>query len=291
MLKRIFNVINKIRVKIVRSLKKVVPIYIPTLQSDLLKGRAALITGGSSGIGFAIANAFLQSGAHVVVTGRNVEKLEKACEKLRTLNPENNNVFCVCMDNADIPSLESKFDQVIELLKDKKLDILVNNAGFARGNSFSSVSCQDFSDVIDTNLKGTYFITQIVAKYMKRNNIHGNILNIASSSSLRPAVSPYTVSKWGLRGLTQGLAKILIPYGIVVNGLAPGPTATPFLVADGYDGIENNLVPAGRFATSEEIANMAVVLVSNMGRMIVGDIVYMTGGSGITTFDDMIYQF
>ncbi len=291
MLRKIFRLINKIRLETVRSFKKTVPIYIPVLQSNLLKNRGALITGGSSGIGFAIANAFLRSGAHVVITGRNTEKLENACKELKKLNPENDNIYGIYMDNSDIPSLSNKFEQVIKLLNDKKLNILVNNAGFAKGGAFSTISNQDFSDVIDTNLKGTFFISQIAAKYMKNNNIHGNILNIASSSSLRPAVSPYTISKWGIRGLTQGLAKLLIPYGIVVNGIAPGPTATPFLITDGYDGIENNLVPAGRFATAEEIANMSVILVSDMGKMIVGDIVFMTGGSGITTIDDMKYEF
>ena len=124
---------------------------------------------------------------------------------------------------------------------------------------------------------------------MKVNNIQGNILNIASSSSLRPGNSPYILSKWGVRSLTLGMAKTLIPYGIVVNGLAPGPTNTPMLFKDDYDGIELSSNPSGRYGTSEEVANLAVILVSSLGRLIVGDTLFMTGGAGVLTFDDVEY--
>ena len=148
---------------------------------------------------------------------------------------------------------------------------------------------EEFEQVIKTNLNGTFFLSKTVAKYMIQNGIKGNILNIASSSSLRPAASAYTFSKWGIRGFTLGLAKTLAPYGITVNGLAPGPTATPMLHRDGHDiTFEKN--PMGRFAMPEEIANMAAVLVSDIGRMIVGDIVYMTGGAGVITYDDIEYK-
>lgn len=145
---------------------------------------------------------------------------------------------------------------------------------------------------MDTNLRGTFFLSKIVAKNMILNNIKGNILNIASSSSLRPADSAYNISKWGIRGLTLGLAKSLVPHGIIVNGIAPDPTFTPMItdVSKSKD-IYNANIPLGRFAMPEEIANMAVVIVSDKGRTIVGDIVYMTGGSGVITFDDVNYSF
>lgn len=106
---------------------------------------------------------------------------------------------------------------------------------------------------------------------MISNQIKGNILNIASSSSLRPANSAYTISKWGIRGLTSGLAKSLAPYGITVNGVAPGPTATPMLLKEDIHNISHPNLPAGRYVLPEEIANMALFLVSDMGRMVVGD--------------------
>ena len=124
------------------------------------------------------------------------------------------------------------------------------------------------------------------------NKIEGNILNIASSSSLRPASTAYTLSKWGVRGLTLGLAKMLAPYRITVNGLAPGQTLTNMTTQKHTtENIVNYNVPLGRFILPEEIANMAVVLVSNIGRSILGDIVYMTGGAGNLTYEDMNYNF
>lgn len=85
------------------------------------------------------------------------------------------------------------------MLENKKIqDILVNNAGILKGDSFSKIKPDDFDIVLNTNLKGIYFLSQIVSNYMVENNIKGNILNIASSSSLRPAISPYTLSKWGI---------------------------------------------------------------------------------------------
>lgn len=186
--------------------------------------------------------------------------------------------------------LEAKFQEALKLTG-KEIDILVNCAG-VQGGAFGYESEELYDNAINTNLKGTYFLSQVVARYMKDMHIKGNILNIASSSSLRPAATSYTISKWGIRGLTLGMAKILAPYGIVVNGLAPGPTATPMLRKNSS---EDNLYraesPIGRFATSEEIANMAVILVSDMSRTIVGDIIYMTGGGGLTTFDDISYKF
>ena len=126
---------------------------------------------------------------------------------------------------------------------------------------------------------------------MVKNEIKGNILNIASASSLRPAISPYTISKWGVRGLTLGMAKALAPYGIVVNGLAPGPTATPMLMKDDCDGIEHYGIPNQRYTTPEEVANFSVILVSSLSRSIIGDLIYMTGGAGNLTIDDIEYNF
>lgn len=118
---------------------------------------------------------------------------------------------------------------------------------------------------------------------MIKNKIRGHILNVSSASALRPAWTPYQISKWGIRGFTLGLADTLLPFGIVVNAIGPGPTATHML--DGIVSEEGNLnsitCPAGRIATTEEIANLAVFMVSGMGDMIVGDTYYITGGSGI----------
>lgn len=256
--------------------------------NELLKSRVALITGGTSGIGFSIAKSFLNSGATVVITGRNDERIKESCIKLKSDLYEDK-VFGVVLDNTQVDTFETVFHDIIKLVKGRQIDILVNNAGVLGGH-ISTTSIDEYDNVMDTNLRGVFFLCQLFGRYMKENQIKGNILNIASSSSLRPAVSAYTLSKWGIRGLTLGLARALAPYGITVNGIAPGQTATPMLLKDTSKGLANKTI-IGRYALPEEIANMAVFLVSDMGRSIVGDIVYMTGGSALLSYEDMDYGF
>ncbi|WP_347460534.1 SDR family oxidoreductase [Clostridium sp. DMHC 10] len=154
---------------------------------------------------------------------------------------------------------------------------------------FPDTSEEDYDRVLETNLKGMYFLSQEIAKYMVDNKIKGNILNITSSSALRPGISPYIVSKWGERSLTLGMAKKYLPYGIIVNGLAPGSTLTPMLRKDEENDLNLDYSPSKRYAAPEEIGNLATVLVSSMGRMIVGDTIYATGGAGVITYDDTTY--
>ncbi|MCR5290872.1 MAG: SDR family oxidoreductase [Treponema sp.] len=293
MIRVIYRHFRKSIIKILRKCKKLLPVKVPVLYSELLKGRCALITGATSGIGLSIANAFLQSGANVILTGRNSQKLSDAKKSLLKALGEafDTRIETFLIDISDVKEIKNQFDVILSETKFKSIDIFVNNAGVNFGGTFGSTEIDDFESVIETNLEGTYFASQVFARYMKDNKIEGNILHIASSSSNRPAVSAYTCSKWALKGLTQGMAKSLIPYGIIVNALAPGPTATPMLIKDGYDGIEREESPIGRYAAAEEIANMAVVLTSSLGRMIVGETVMMTGGAGVITFDDIPYTF
>lgn len=255
--------------------------------NQLLKNKIALITGGSSGIGFAIAEGFIKSGASVVIAGRNEKKLDIARNKLSVKCNNQNKVWTINLDITDVACFQEKIDHIIK--ECGKIDILVNNAGML-GSNLTNTTDMDYTNVMNTNLKGAFFLSREIANYMIKNHIHGNILNICSSSSLRPANSAYTLSKWGLRGLTLGLAKTLCKHNITVNGIAPGPTATEMLGQCASDRIDNKYSPIGRMALPEEIANMAIFLVSNMGRTIVGDIIYMTGGAGLITFDDANYE-
>jgi len=166
------------------------------------------------------------------------------------------------------------------------IDILVNNAGVINKTTFGASEEDDFDLVISTDLKGPYFLSEILANYMKENKIQGNILNMSSSSAIRPASNSYGLAKWGIRGMTLGLAKRLSPDGIVVNAIAPGPTATSMLLAEGESSISRLTSPSERYATPEEIANLSVILVSDLGRMVNGDTLYVTGGCGLLTFDD-----
>lgn len=254
--------------------------------NKLLENKIALITGGNSGIGYAIAEAFLKSGATIIITGRNKDKLEKARKDLSVFDNNKNKIHTLILDNEDVQTFETKINSLIE--KTKRIDILVNNAGLIGGNLFHTDE-KDYDKIMDTNLKGTFFLSEIIAKHMINHKIKGNILNICSSSGIRPANSAYTLSKWGIRGFTLGLAKSLIKYGITVNGIAPGPTATPMLNKNSNSSIEHKSNPLGRMIHPKEIANMAVILTSDMGKSIVGDIIYMTGGAGLITFDDIEY--
>lgn len=267
--------------------KRIVANIVTLAPSELLQGRCALITGGTSGIGYEIAKSFMNAGAKVVITGRSQEKTDKIAARLQTETGVKDAAFALEWDNTQCNLFEEKFRKAIAMVG--HIDILVNNAGLVGGN-IDVVSEEQYDAILNTNLKGVFFLSKLASKYMKENHIQGNILNVASSSSLRPAISAYTLSKWGLRGLTLGLAKMLAPYGITVNGIAPGPTATPMLHRDA-DNLTLKANPTGRFAMPQEIANMAVMLCSGMGRMVIGDIIYMTGGAGLITVDDIPYNF
>lgn len=259
--------------------------------TELLKGRTALITGGTSGIGYEIAKAFINAGAECIITGRTEEKVQKVCNKISEETNTKGTAHGLAWDVKNVKGNEERLQKAINLSINKKIDILVNNAGLV-GGEIKDCTEEKYDSILDTNLKGSFFMTQLVARYMKENGIRGNILNIGSSSSLRPATSAYTITKWGIRGMTKGLAKILSPYGITVNAIAPGPTATPMLMPNGVkDDIAFPTNPLGRFVMPGEIANMAVFLVSNMGRSIIGDMIFMTGGSGVVTYDDVHYSF
>lgn len=268
---------------------KVVSQIVTLAPNELLKGRTALITGGTSGIGLEIAKAYVKAGAFVVVTGRDKDKLKFSCDSINKLS--NNSCVGIQMDNMKVVEFEDKINTILQIIGNRKIDILVNNAGILTYDTVATENIDKYDRVLDTNLKAPFFLSRIVSRYMIENGIHGNIQNIASSSSLRPAISAYTLSKWGLRGFTSGLAKMLAPYHITVNGLAPGQTLTPMVKNKmEKENISHDNVPLGRFILPEEIANMAVVLVSGMGKAILGDIVYMTGGAGNLTFEDVSYK-
>ena len=177
--------------------KELVPI--PTLYGNLLEGRSALITGGTSGIGYSIAEVFLRNGCEVVITGRNQNRIDAALNSLGVGCP----VHGLVLDGANVEAFEEGLRTAIDRTSSKKIDILVNNAGVNRGDGFKS-TVDDWDIVIDVNLRGAYFMSQKVAKYMKDEGIEGNILNVSSSSALRPADRPYTLSKWGVRGMDLG---------------------------------------------------------------------------------------
>lgn len=194
------------------------------------------------------------------------------------------------LNMKEVSSFERAMKDTLAVVPSGQIDILVNNASVS-SDPHAASPVEEFDTVLETNLKGVYFLSQWFAHYFKDNKIKGNILNIASSSSVRPATSAYGLSKWGVRGLTEGMARLLAPYGITVNGIAPGQTATAMMEGVTVENIYHPTNLIGRYIMPLEIANMAVILVSEMGRTIVGDIVYMIGGSGNVTNEDLPYEF
>ena len=250
-------------------------------KSEMLSGRFALITGGTSGIGLEIAKRFLRSGCNVVIAGTNEEKIRRVVNEFDTSSLKGCKI-----DVTDISSIKEGVRKSISLFpKCQGIDILVNSAGVQLTDKFGSVSEETFDKVMDTNLKGTFFMSQEVSNHMIERGIRGHILNISSSSALRNAKNPYEISKWGIKGLTLGFAERLIKEGIVVNAIGPGPTATPLFnrAADGSLSHVSN--PSGRLAHPGEIANLALILVSSTGDLIVGDTLYVTGGAGTICID------
>lgn len=251
--------------------------YVPiqhTVKGDLLKDKVALITGGSGGIGFAIAKAFLDSGCKVIIAGTNEKKLSSKHEEL-------GGGKSVILNLSSIKGIEESVGEAIAIYG--HIDILVNSAGIHSTKvfeNFMEVEEKDYDSIMDINLKGTYFVTQNVAKHMVANKIHGHILNISSSTALEPAWSPYRLSKWGIKGMTLGFAQQLQPYGIIVNAIAPGSTATKLLGFKEGDSIYSADNGNHRLTLPSEIAEYAKLMVSGLGDMIVGDTLYISGGRG-----------
>lgn len=255
--------------------KEKIPIPQPINAEKILEGKTALITGGSGGLGIAFAKAFKEAGGSVIIAGTNKSRLDKCKAELEQ------DVQTIMIDVSDISTLTEKVNEAVRLSPTGKIDILVNSAGVNKAQNFLNVNESDYDRIMDINAKGTFFMSQVVAKYMISNGIKGHILNVSSSSALRPAWTPYEISKWAINGMTKGMADALLPYGIIVNAIAPGPTATPMLIKNEDNCISNDNNLIGRFEMPSEIANLATFMVSNMGDMIVGDTVYISGGSGV----------
>lgn len=275
------KIIKKLKNRFDTKFTKKIPIIIEKEKNSELENRNAIITGGSSGIGFGVAEAFVKAGANVIITGRNENKLQECCELLN--KQKKGRALYYIFDNSRSNHFSSMIEECTNLVNGH-ISILVNNAGINGELSFPNITIQEYDDIMNTNLRGPFFLSQAFAKYMIEKKINGNILNICSSSGYRPATTAYMLSKWGIRAITEGMAKQLIGYGIIVNGIAPGPTATPMLT-DNVNVLNEPNNPSGRYVTVQEIASMAVKLTSSSGRMIVGEIVRVTGGAGVITLD------
>lgn len=249
-------------------------VVIKDIETSILTGKHAFITGGTSGIGFAIAKKMVESGAKVTIIGRNIARAKEYSAEL--------GCEYMIMDISDVPEMIKTTEGY---LKDHNIDILVNCAGIRDHEPNLQKTPENFDKIMNLNLKSTYFLCQTIANDMIKKHIKGHILNISSSSSMRPGWGPYQLSKNALNALTKGYAHMLACHGITVNALAPGVTVTPMVedvLEPGNLAYENTM---RRAQTPEEIANLAIFLASDLGNSIIGDTVFMTGGSGIIDRD------
>lgn len=242
---------------------------------ECLKGKRIVVTGGGSGIGYAIAGKFLASGAEVTITGRNAEKLAGAAGRLNS-----EKVHTLVWDVADVSVAGKKIGEAAQMMGG--LDILVNNAGvYIPSNLFSIIEEKDWDSVMGTNIKGVFFASRATAAYFIRENKSrgGKIINISSIAGINGDCGPYGISKWGVNGLTKGLARDLIGKNIIVNAIAPGVIATEMNkdlnVADNaYSPAQKN----ERVTLVEEIADLALFLASDASNNIVGQVIVCDGG-------------
>ena len=238
-----------------------------------MESRVALITGATRGIGFVAAKEFLRSGHRVILVGRSEAALQSAQSRL------DGETQTLVWDLTDIGGIQSKTEEAVS--KFGRIDVVVNCAGYlsdaCRKNDFFAVHPEDWDVVMDTNVKSVFFLCQNVLRYMLDKNIRGYIVNVCSEMAFRPVWYPYGISKWGLRGLTEGLGRLMAPYGITVNGVAPGQTATDMMGYKPGDPLTEPSIPRGVMSTPEEIATLIHFLASDAARNIMGEIVISDG--------------
>lgn len=235
----------------------------------ILSGKHILITGGTRGLGYAIAKRCLEEGAFVSITGRSQEGLQKAKEELG--NPEK--LFTIVHDVTDTTRDESVIAEAAS--KMKGLDTLVNNAGISiHGIDYLTCSEKQWDAQMDTNLKGVYFMTQAFLRFfLKKGTLGGNIIIMTSERGLYGDDVPYGLAKRALISYTEGLAVRLINKGIRVNAIAPGVTATDMTGYSAEGNLYRRWARGKRVLLAEEIAETAVFLISDVSSSISGQVI------------------
>ena len=251
---------------------------IDTAELFSLKGRSALITGGSRGIGRMIAEGFLRAGARVYISARKADACVATADELSAIGP------CVSLP-ADV-STQGGVQQLVAAYQqhEKSLDILVNNAGAAWGAPYEDFPESGWDKVVDLNLKAPFFLTQALTPLLKRaaTDHLAKVIHIASIDGV--SVNPqetysYAASKAGLIHLTRRMALKLAPERIAVSAIAPGAFASTMNkdARDRGDEIAKR-IPLGRIGTPEDMAGAAIFLASRAGDYVVGSTLIVDGG-------------
>jgi NAD(P)-dependent dehydrogenase (short-subunit alcohol dehydrogenase family) len=243
-----------------------------------LTGKVAVVIGGTSGIGRAIAHGFADAGADVVPTSRRAEQVEVAATEIEALGRRS---IRVPSDVSDRSSLQQVLEETIKTFG--KVDILVNSAGRTKRAPTLDFSEDDWNDIIETNLTGTLRACQVFGRHMLERE-YGRIINIASLSSFVALheVAAYSASKAAVASLTKSLAVEWSPRGVCVNAIAPGVFRTALnqkLLDESERGREFLLrTPMKRFGNVEELAGAAIFLASDAASFVNGEVLTVDGG-------------
>ena len=239
-----------------------------------LKGRRALITGSSQGIGFALAEGLAAAGAMVVLNGRDAAKLEAAATRIQGAET-------LAFDVTDHDQVRAAVDAFEAA--GKPIDILVNNAGMQHRAPLEEFPADAFERLLQTNIASVFHVGQAVARHMISRG-RGKIINIASvqTALARPSIAPYTATKGAVGNLTKGMATDWAKHGLNCNAIAPGYFDTPLnaaLVADpAFSGWLEKRTPAGRWGKVEELQGACIFLSSDAASFVNGHILYVDGG-------------
>ena len=244
-----------------------------------LKGKKALVTGGSQGLGLAIAKGLADHGADVAIMARDKRRLNRAKKALAKTGRK---IWTYSFDLENTEALSRMFKKICQEIKG--LDILVNNAGINIRKDADKFEIEEFNKIIKVNLTSVFVMCQCFAKCHKKNKKPGRIINISSLSAenARAKIAPYNVSKGGIKQLTKSLAVELAPYNINVNAIGPGYFATemnrPLFKDKKFDKWVKEKCPQSRWGKPEELAGAAVFLASEASSFVTGQSIYVDGG-------------
>jgi 3-oxoacyl-[acyl-carrier protein] reductase len=242
-----------------------------------LDGKVAIVTGGSRGIGLAIAALLAEDGAAVVVSGRDADRLQRA---VKDLEAQGRAALAVVADAAS----RAECDRLVDAARERfgRVDILVNNAGITRDGLLVRMKDEDWDRVLDVNLRGAFHMTRAVTKAMVRQKSGGRVINITSAAGAmgNAGQANYSAAKAGLIGFTKAAARELAHWSILVNAVAPGLIETDMAAALPAEarGALLAQVPLKRIGTAREVAEMVRFLAGDGAAYVTGQVFHVNGG-------------